>query len=89
MGFGIPITGDKKDINFMLGICGILGKNEPIIVSVGVVGAKVTILDKGWVVGNKVPNISYTIPTTDVFRPGIFISIAFNLGRMTVSKNDK
>ena len=88
LGFGIPITGDKKDINFMLGICGIIGKNEPIMISIGVTGAKVTQLDKGWQVGNRAPDINFTVPTADVFRAGIFLGISFNLGRMTVSKND-
>lgn len=88
IGFGIPVTGEKRDINYMLGLCGVIGKNEPIMISVGVAGAKVVRVSNGWEVGTKVPKLDFVIPTSDVFRPGIFLSVSFNLGRMSVSRND-
>ncbi len=88
IGFGIPVTGEKHDINYLLGLSGIIGKNEPIMISLGASGAKVTKPGKGWQVGNKVPDLNFEIPTADVFRLGLFLSISFNLGRMTVSKSD-
>jgi hypothetical protein len=87
IGFGIPVTGEKKDINYLLGISGILGHNEPIIVSVGISGTKVTRLFNGWETGQKVPSLNFNIPTQSVFRAGIFLAVSFNLGRMSVSKN--
>ncbi len=89
IGFGIPVTGDKKDINYMLGICGVIGKNEPIMVTLGVAGAKVRRLSNGWSLGTKAPRLDFDIPTLDVFRVGVFLGVSFNLGRMSVSRNNE
>ena len=89
VGFGIPVTGEKLDINYMIGLSGIIGKNEPIIISTGISGTKVQRLAKGWSVGSKVPDADFDIPTVSVFRAGFFLSITFNLGRMTVKSSDE
>jgi hypothetical protein len=82
-GFGIPLLGEKKDINFMLGLCSLLGRNEPVILSAGVTGAKVDRLGKGWRVGQKTPNLSFQIPTSSQFRVGGFVSVTFNLNTIS------
>lgn len=89
VGFGLPVNGTQLDINYMMGICGVIGKNEPILISLGVAGAKVERLAKGWLVGSKVPEPGFDIPTVKVFRAGAFLSITFNLGRMSVTKKDE
>jgi len=78
-GFGIPITSVKKEINFMLGLSTVLGRNELIIISAGFAGAKVERLANGWKVGQIVPHADFIIPTISQFRPGGYISLAFNL----------
>lgn len=87
-GFGIPLTGEKKDLNFMLGLCTVLGRNEPIIISAGFAGTKVERLTKGWGVGQTVPSLDFEIPTLSQFRPGGFISITFNLRNLSSNKQE-
>ena len=85
-GFGVPLLGEKKDINFMLGLCTLLGRNEPVIISAGVTGAKVDRLGKGWKVGQKVPNLNFQIPASSQFRLGGFVSVTFNLNSIASGK---
>lgn len=90
VGFGLPVTGDKRDINYMLGLTAIIGKNEPIMLSLGAAGAKVKTLAGGWQVGRKVPKPDFNLPVFDVFRVGFFFSVSFNLGKMNITsrRND-
>ncbi len=82
-GFGIPLMGDNKDMNFMLGLCTMFGRNEPIIVTAGLAGAKVSRLAKGWQVGQQVPALDFELPTLSQFRIGGYVSITFNLSNLT------
>ena len=78
LGFGIPLQGAQKDINFMLGLSAVFGKNEPILISAGVSGGKVNKLDKGYKTGDAVSS-GFVIPTRSVYQPGLFIAVTFNL----------
>ena len=78
-GFGIPLVGDRKEINFMLGPSVVLGRNELILISAGVAGTQVPQLGNGFEVGQTVPNAFFVLPVVYRFRPGGFISISFNL----------
>lgn len=82
-GFGVPLLGEKKDIHFMLGLCTLLGKNEPVIISAGISGAKVDRLTNGWKTGQKVPELNFSIPVLSQFRAGVFFSVTFNLNNLT------
>jgi hypothetical protein len=87
-GFGIPLTGAKKDINFMLGLCTALGRNESVLISAGVAGTKVERLASGLKVGQTVPSFAYVIPIVSQFRPGAFFSLSFNLKKLPASKQE-
>jgi hypothetical protein len=87
LGFGIPLQGAQKDINFMLGLSAVLGNNEPILITAGVSGAKVNKLDKGYKVGDVVSSSSFTIPVRSVYQPGLFLAVTFNLSSITGRRN--
>lgn len=87
-GFGIPLTGEKKDINFMLGLCMAIGRTEPIIISAGLAGTKVDRLTEGWKTGDTVPGLDFDIPKLSQFRTGGFISISFNLKNLSPNKHE-
>lgn len=82
LGFGIPLQGAQKDINFLLGLSAILGNNEPIMITAGISGAKVNKLDKGYKTGDIV-NSSFVIPTRSVYQPGAFLAVSFNFNAIT------
>lgn len=82
LGFGIPLQGAQKDINFLLGLSAILGNNEPILITAGISGAKVNKLDKGYKVGDAVGS-GFVIPTRQVYQPGAFLAVTFNLSSIT------
>ena len=82
LGFGIPLTGEKKDINFLLGLAAALGEQEPIIISAGVSGAKVNKLTDGYVVGKKTTERSEDKIVTQGYGVGGFISVAFNFNSL-------
>lgn len=87
-GFGIPLQGEKKDVNFLLGLTAAFGKNEPVLLTFGAAGAKVNKLTNGNKLGytttetnpDKLVNAGYGI--------GGFMSVTFNLSNLGIgSKN--
>ena len=78
-GVGIPITGEQKEINFLLGLTTAFGQNEPILLSVGLSGAKVNKLTKGYSVGDKTNARTETDLVTSGYGIGGFVSVSFNL----------
>ena len=85
-GFGIPLQGENKDINFLLGPSFIIGQNELVIISTGVTGGKVKKLTGGWSVGDTVPSADFTIPTKSYYDIGAFICLSFNISNLTVGR---
>ena len=85
-GFGIPLQGEKKDINFLLGITGAIGKNEPILVTVGAAGSKVNKLANGYNVGSKTIEKDPAKLTTSGYGVGGFLSVTFNLNNLGIGK---
>jgi hypothetical protein len=76
-GIGIPISGDEKQLNMMLGLSTFFGKNDPVCITAGIAGAKVRTLS-GMSVGDKVGFIDYNIKYQSVYRSSYFISFSFN-----------
>ena len=85
-GFGIPITGEKKDVNFFLGLSAGFGQNEPLMITMGLAGAKVNKLSHGYEEGGKVNTTRVTDLTTSGYGLGAYMSISFNLSNLSVSK---
>jgi hypothetical protein len=85
-GVGMPIfqeANGKNYLNFMLGLCTVLGRNDPIVISVGFAGTKVNRLTNGWKIGDRVPNPDFEFPIQSQFRVGGFISLGFNITNLT------
>lgn len=78
-GMGIPLAGEKKDVNFLLGLTTAFGPNEPILLSFGLSGAKVNKLTKGYVLGGKSNTLDETKLVTQGYDVGGFVSVTFNL----------
>ncbi|MEQ1796904.1 MAG: hypothetical protein ABL872_03065 [Lacibacter sp.] len=76
-GAGLPLTGDDKQLNILLGLSTFFGKNDPVCITAGVAAAKVKKLS-GVTVGEKVSSTNYTINYQNVYRAGYFISLSFN-----------
>lgn len=85
-GFGIPLQGEKKDVNFLLGLSAAIGKNEPIMVSVGAAGAKVSKLSYGNKLGAKTAETDAAKLTSSGYGIGGFLSVAFNLSNLGIGK---
>lgn len=85
-GFGIPVQGDKKDINFLLGSTAAFGQNEPILLTAGFSGAKVDKLAYGYKVGEQTAETNPEKLTTRGYDIGGFISITFNLSNLNISR---
>ncbi len=91
LGIGMPIfqnEAKKNYMNFMLGLCTVLGRNDPIAISVGVAGTKVNRLSNRWKVGETVPTIDFDIPTQSQFRVGGFVSLSFNIANLSKKAAD-
>ncbi len=85
-GFGIPLQGEKKDVNFLLGITAAIGKNEPILVTFGAAGSKVNKLGQGYSVGSKTVEKDPAKLTTSGYGVGGFLGITFNLNNLGIGK---
>lgn len=85
-GFGIPLQGERKDINFMLGLSAILGRNEAIMLTAGVAGAKVNKLLGGYKVGDNTTETDVSKITTLGYSIGSFLSLSLNLNSIINGK---
>ncbi len=85
-GFGIPLQGEKKDVNFLLGLTAAIGKNEPILVTLGAAGTKVNKLAFGYSLGGKTSETDPAKLTTSGYGVGGFLGITFNLNNLGLGK---
>ena len=85
-GFGIPIQGEKKDINFLLGATAAFGQNEPILITAGLSGAKVNKLVNGYKVGEETTETDAEKLTTSGYGIGGFVSVTFNLSNLNITR---
>jgi hypothetical protein len=85
-GFGIPLQGERKDINFMLGLSSILGRNEAIMLTAGLAGAKVNKLLGGYKVGDATTETDPSKITTLGYSIGSFLSLSLNLNSIVAGK---
>jgi hypothetical protein len=81
-GVGIPLTGDKKDINFMLGLSTAFGQNEPIMLSAGLIGGKTSKLTNGYMLGQKTKITDPDKLVSSSYDLGGYIGISFNLSTL-------
>lgn len=86
LGFGLPLQGDIKEFQFLVGLSGIIGKNEPVIITIGAAGGKVNKLKNGWRVGDKIAAQDFNALTKSVYDIGGFFSISLNLSTLTQKK---
>ena len=85
-GFGIPLQGEKKDVNFLLGLTAGFGKNEPILFTVGAAGARVNKLTNGFKIGDKTTLTDPTKLTASGYGIGGFVSVTFNLSNLGIGR---
>lgn len=87
-GVGIPLQGEKKDVNFMLGLSLVLGRNELVIITAGIAGGKVNRLKNNWQPGDKILPAYFSDLTNSSYDIGSFFSVGFNLNKIGLSKKD-
>lgn len=85
-GFGIPLQGDRKDVNFMLGLSSILGRNEAIMLTAGVAGAKVNKLLGGYKPGDATTETDPSKITTLGYGIGGFVGLSLNLNNVIAGR---
>lgn len=83
LGFGIPLQAEKKEVHFMLGLSAILGRNEMIMVSAGLAGARVTKLLNGYKAGEPVAEPDISKITTLGYSAGAYLAVSLNLSSFT------
>jgi hypothetical protein len=83
-GFGIPLQGEKKDVNFLLGLTAAFGKNEPVLVTLGAAGAKVNKLTNGNKLGSITTETNPDNLVTSGYGVGGFMSVTFNLSNLGI-----
>lgn len=79
IGAGLPITGETRNLNILLGLSTFLGREDPISITLGVSGAQVNQLSRYRL--GEVVTITELNSKTDyntVYRLGYFIGITFN-----------
>jgi len=81
LGVGIPMSGEKN-INFLLGLSAIIGKNDMLFITCGVAGSKVSKLGRDLHLGDKLQNPLLTLPTRSAYELAPFISLSFNIGSL-------
>jgi hypothetical protein len=81
-GVGIPLTGDKKEINFMLGLSTAFGQNEPIMLSFGLIGGKTSKLTNGYMLGQKTKITDPDKLVSSSYDLGGYVGISFNLSTL-------
>jgi hypothetical protein len=79
-GVGFPVTGNEslQSIFFFLGPTILLGKNDRVVLSAGMMGGRNKSLSKGFQLGDVVEGPG-EIPTISSYELGGFVGISFNL----------
>ncbi len=77
--FGISSNG--TDLSYYLGGSLLYGKNRRFVISAGIAGKQISILNGAYQTGVDIPNANKLaqIPTTTAFRIGAFLSVSYNL----------
>ena len=83
-GFGIPLQGEKKDVNFLLGLTAAFGKNEPVLLTFGAAGAKVNKLTNGYKLGTVTSETNPENLVSAGYGVGGFMSVTFNLSNLGI-----
>lgn len=76
-GAGIPLSGEDKQLNLMLGLSTFFGKNDPVCLTIGVAGARVKKLMEHSV-GDLVFGDDADLKYEQAYRIGYFLSLSFN-----------
>lgn len=79
IGAGLPLSGDDRNLNILMGLSTFLGKNDPVCLTIGASGAQVPRLT-GYRVGDVVSfsELNQKTHFTNVYRVGFFVGITFN-----------
>lgn len=80
-GAGIPVggSGGLESMAFFLGPCLVLGRQERIVLSAGLMGGKVEQLAEGYSVGDRFEPDPTLLKTETVYKLGYFMGLSFNL----------
>ncbi|MES2800603.1 MAG: hypothetical protein V4638_11345 [Bacteroidota bacterium] len=81
VGISIPIEGDK-DLNYMMGLSGIIGKKQRIIFNLGAMTGKIEKLSDGYANGDVLPSEYSSVPTKRAFQFGVFAGVTFNISSL-------
>lgn len=80
-GVGIPIGGGSglESLTFLLGPSLIVGRNQGVVLSAGLMGGKVNQLSGGYAVGDRFDADAGLLPTKSAYQLGYFLGVSFNL----------
>ncbi len=78
-GASVPLD-DDKSLNYLVGLSGILGNSNKIIISAGITIGKVNKLRTGYQVGDRLENSYADVPVDRKYNVGAFFGVSFGLG---------
>lgn len=80
-GVGIPIGGGNgfESLTFFLGPSLVVGRNQEVTISTGLMGGKVMQLSGGYAVGDRFEADAGLLQTDSVYKLGYFLGVSFNL----------
>lgn len=80
-GVGLPIlsSGSIQSASFFLGPTILIGKSQRLLLTAGVMGAKVERLTSGFNIGDSFDGFTEILPVNEKYDVGFFISVSFNV----------
>ena len=79
-GFALPLSSTNMNLGFLIGLSAIFGRNDALVLSGGLSGMKIKILDRGLKSGNYFSDTSgQGIPTKFVYDLGCYVGISVNI----------
>lgn len=82
-GFALPLSSENMNLGFLLGLSAIFGKNDALVLSGGISGMKIKVLDRGLKTGDYYTDIAGTgVPTKFIYDMGGYVGISVNIAGM-------
>lgn len=81
-GLGVPVNGDDRNINILMGGSSLFGSDNRIVINAGATLGQVNKLDQGLKTGDMLENEYVDVPVIKSWQWGAFVGISFSIAKV-------
>ncbi len=81
-GLGVPVNGDDRNINILMGASSLFGTDNRIVINAGATLGQINKLDQGLKTGDMLENEFADVPVIQSWQWGAFVGISFSIAKV-------